>query len=77
MMQQAFGAYRAVVAGLSEDDRFRAWAAVRDYLARFEGASGFEADLEMLIGAGALSGFRTFDVEKAETQQTMHAAAEH
>lgn len=53
MMQQAFGAYRAVVAGLSEDDRVRAWADVRDYLARFEGTSGFEADLELLIGAGS------------------------
>jgi ubiquinone/menaquinone biosynthesis C-methylase UbiE len=53
MMQQAFGAYRAVVAGLSEDGRSRAWADVRNYLAGFEGASGFEADVELLIGAGA------------------------
>lgn len=53
MMQQAFGAYRAVVAGLSEEDRSRAWAEVRDYLGRFEGASGFEVDLEFVIGAGA------------------------
>jgi len=30
-----------------------------------------------LLGTGALSGFRTFDVDKAETQQTMHATAEH
>jgi len=53
MMQQAFGAYRAVVAGLSEADRSGAWAEVRDYLGRFERAGGFEADVELLIGAGA------------------------
>lgn len=30
----------------------------------------------LLIGTGALTGFRTFDVDNAETQQTMRAAAE-
>jgi ubiquinone/menaquinone biosynthesis C-methylase UbiE len=53
MMQQAFGAYRAVVADLGEDDRSRAWADVHGCLTQFEGANGFEAELELLIGVGA------------------------
>jgi len=52
MMRQAFGAYRAVVAGLSEDEQSAAWADVRDFLGQFESATGFEADIELLIGAG-------------------------
>jgi len=52
MMQQAFGAYRAVVAALSEDDQSRAWADVRAFLGQFENPTGFEADVELLIGAG-------------------------
>ncbi len=52
MIRQAFGAYRAVVAGLSENDQSRAWADVRAFLGQFENATGFEADVELLIGAG-------------------------
>jgi SAM-dependent methyltransferase len=53
MMQQAFGAYRAVVAELNEVDQTSAWADVYECLTQFEGESGFEADIEVIIGAGA------------------------
>lgn len=56
MMQQAFGAYRAVVAELSEEDQARAWADVHESLKQFEDANGFEADIEVMIGAGARTG---------------------
>ena len=53
MMQQAFGAYRAVVAEINERDQTSAWADVYECLTQFEGESGFEADIEVIIGAGA------------------------
>lgn len=53
MMQQAFGAYRAVVADLGDEERARAWDEVRELLTRFETAQGFEAELEFVIGSGA------------------------
>lgn len=53
MMQQAFGAYRAVVADLSEEDQSKAWANVLDCLKQFENEKGFEAEFELMIGAGA------------------------
>ena len=53
MMQQAFGAYRAVVADLDDAARSRAWDDVRDCIAQFETAGGFRAELEFVIGAGA------------------------
>jgi len=52
MMQEAFGAYRAVVADLGEAERAKAWDEVRDCLASFETADGFSAELEFRIGAG-------------------------
>ena len=52
-MQQAFGAYRAVVADLSETDRSKAWADVHECLKQFESDSGFEAEFEFVIGSGA------------------------
>jgi len=55
MMQQAFGAYRAVVADLGETDRSKAWADVHDCLGQFEGRNGFETEFEMIIGSGANS----------------------
>jgi len=55
MMQQAFGAYRAVVADLSEERQSAAWEEVRAFLRGFEGVAGFEASMEFLIGAGAKS----------------------
>jgi ubiquinone/menaquinone biosynthesis C-methylase UbiE len=54
MMQQAFGAYRAVVADLSEADRSKAWEDVHDCLRQFEGKDGFEAEFELLVGSGLM-----------------------
>ena len=53
MMQEAFGAYRAVVEDLGEARRAEAWAAVADCLKEFETSSRFETELEFLICAGA------------------------
>lgn len=53
MMQQAFGAYRAVVADLSPEARAAAWSEVGDCLRQFEGDEGFEAELEFVIASGA------------------------
>jgi ubiquinone/menaquinone biosynthesis C-methylase UbiE len=52
MMQQAFGAYRAIVADLGEVERARAWSDVRDCLGRFQGENGYETDIEVVIGSG-------------------------
>ena len=56
MMQQAFGAYRAVVADLGSEARAAAWAEVGGCLKQFEGADGFRVDLEFVIGSGAKAG---------------------
>jgi SAM-dependent methyltransferase len=56
MMQQAFGAYRAVLAELPEEARAAAWREVRECLGQFETAEGFRAELEFVIGAGAKAG---------------------
>lgn len=53
MIQQAFGAYRAVIAELSEDARAAAWADVRDCLGQFETEDGFLTEFEFVIGSGA------------------------
>jgi ubiquinone/menaquinone biosynthesis C-methylase UbiE len=53
MMQQAFGAYRAVVADLSSEARAAAWSEVGDCLKQFEGDDGFQVELEFVIGSGA------------------------
>lgn len=53
MMQQAFGAYRAIVADLSESQRSDAWAEVRKSLRQFENDGRFETELEFVIGTGA------------------------
>ncbi|MBT4710598.1 MAG: methyltransferase domain-containing protein [Alphaproteobacteria bacterium] len=55
MMQQAFGAYRAVLAEMSPDDQAAAWAEIRGSLGQFEAADGFQADLELMIGSGAFN----------------------
>ena len=54
MMQQAFGAYRAVIADLSDDAKADAWAEVREYIGQFETDTGFETDFEFIIGSGAV-----------------------
>ena len=53
MMQQAFGAYRAVVASLDETRRSAAWTEVRKCIAQFEKGGRFETELEFVIGSGA------------------------
>jgi ubiquinone/menaquinone biosynthesis C-methylase UbiE len=53
MMQQAFGAYRAVVADLGEAGRSEAWREVYECLRQFETTGGFMTELEFIIGSGA------------------------
>ena len=53
LLQEAAGAYRAVVADLSEEAKSAAWADVRKCLAQFEGEAGFETVIDLVIGAGA------------------------
>jgi 3-methyladenine DNA glycosylase Tag len=53
MIQQAFGAYRAVVADLTKESKAEAWAEVPDCLKEFETSSGFATELELAICAGA------------------------
>lgn len=53
MMQEAFGAYRAVVVDLSDAEKSRAWAQVHECLKQFEGVDGFQALFEFVIGSGA------------------------
>lgn len=52
MMQQAFGAYRAVAAEIGEAEQKKAWSDVRDCLGQFEGENGFEAEIEVKVGFG-------------------------
>jgi ubiquinone/menaquinone biosynthesis C-methylase UbiE len=52
MMQQAFGAYRAVVANLGEAEKSRAWDDVHECLKQFETHDRFETEFEFIIGAG-------------------------
>ena len=56
MMQQAFGAYRAVVADLSEASKAEAWAEVAECLKEFETTGGFETELQFAICAGVKAG---------------------
>ena len=53
MMKEAFGAYRAVVADLSDVEKSKAWNEVYERLKQFEGVGGFSAKFEFIIGAGA------------------------
>ena len=53
MMQQSAGAYRAVIADLNDDAKADAWAEVRDFIGQFENETGFETELEFMIGSGA------------------------
>jgi SAM-dependent methyltransferase len=53
MMQEAFGAYRAVVSDRPEALQMAAWAEVTETLRAFETAAGFVAPAEMLVAAGA------------------------
>lgn len=53
LMREAAGAYRAVVADLSEEDRSKAWSEVHECLQQFESGDRFETELEFFIGSGA------------------------
>src|SRR5215831_14518797 len=53
MMQEAFGAYRAVVADLSDAEKSKAWNGVYECLKQFEGVDGFGVEFEFIIGSGA------------------------
>jgi hypothetical protein len=51
-MQEAAGAYRAVVADLSDAEKSKAWNEVYECLKQFEAGGGFETELELIIGVG-------------------------
>jgi ubiquinone/menaquinone biosynthesis C-methylase UbiE len=55
MMQEAFGAYRAVLSDSSEAVRGAAWAEVADTLTTFETQTGFVAPAEVLVAAATKS----------------------
>lgn len=52
MMQEAFGAYRAVINDSPEAVQAAAWAEVAETLTMFETAAGFVAPAEVLVAAG-------------------------
>jgi SAM-dependent methyltransferase len=52
MIQEAFGAYRAVVSDRPEGVRVAAWAEVAETLKTFETATAFVAPAEVLVAAG-------------------------
>lgn len=56
MMQESFGAWRAVLADLDAAARAAAWSEVGERLQRFEDHAGFRADVDLVIGAGARGG---------------------
>jgi len=58
MMQEAFGAYRAVVSDSPEAVRAAAWAEVAETLKTFETPSEFVAPAEVLVAAGVKPGAR-------------------
>ena len=53
LMQEAAGAYRAVVADLSDAEKSKAWSEVYESLKQFEASGGFQTELELIIGSGA------------------------
>jgi ubiquinone/menaquinone biosynthesis C-methylase UbiE len=53
MMQEAFGAYRAILSDCPEAVREAAWAEVAETLRTFESATGLVAPAEVLVAAGA------------------------
>jgi hypothetical protein len=52
MMQEAFGAYRAVVSDSPEAVQAAAWAEVAETLKTFETVAGFVGPAEVLVAAG-------------------------
>ena len=55
MMQEAFGAYRAVLADLDDEKRDAAWSEIRDCLEQFSGPDGVSADVILLLASGSNS----------------------
>lgn len=53
LMQEAAGAYRAVVADLDEQAKSRAWNEVYECLQQFDNGKRFETRVEAIIGSGA------------------------
>ena len=53
LLQEGAGAYRAVVADLSDEEKSKAWQEVHECLTQFEVGRSFEAELEVVIGSGA------------------------
>ena len=52
LMQEAAGAYRAVVADLNEEEKSRAWDEVRECLKQFNTGGRFETRVEAVICSG-------------------------
>lgn len=53
LMQEAAGAYRALVADLSDAERSKAWGEVYECLRQFELNASFQAKVELIIGSCA------------------------
>lgn len=53
MIQEGFGAYRAVLEGCSDEIRAASWREVSETLNQFESANGFEAPSEVLVVSGS------------------------
>lgn len=55
MMQEAFGAYRAVLADLDDAKREMAWNEIRSCLEQYSGPDGVRADMAILLASGTNS----------------------
>jgi ubiquinone/menaquinone biosynthesis C-methylase UbiE len=53
MIQEAFGAYRAVISDCTEETKAAAWAEVREYLGSIESGSGIETPAQVLVGSAS------------------------
>jgi SAM-dependent methyltransferase len=56
LLQQAAGAYRAVVADLGDAEKSAAWREVHLCLTQFEAGGRLETELDLIIGSGAEPG---------------------
>ena len=52
MMQEAFGAYHAVLADLDDEKRDVAWGEIRDCIGQFSSQGGVNADMTFLLASG-------------------------
>ncbi len=53
LLKEAAGAYRAIVADLSDEEQTRAWEEVYEGLRKFESGGRFETALDVVIGSAA------------------------